>query len=211
MLAFLFVAATAFHVQLESNAASSFPLMKRFGAITIDVYPRGFRAKTIWLRGFALNGEGTITIENPVSRTYTREPVSYLGDIVRFVSTRPISVGTPKGIDITAGNVGKLAARRYRLRYERGDYIDVWTTAALGPTAAYRSCVDELILALSPTSGALLRNIRDTPILVELNIGPYRKLAILRPTSVVFNSAGEAEALRVSKWMIPAPFGTIFK
>jgi hypothetical protein len=203
--------AAAMHVQLVSNAAENFPVISRFGTITIDVYPRGFRAKSVWLRGYAINGSPTITIENPLSRTYVKRPPSALGELARFVTRRPLNFGAPINVTITGGNVGKLPARRYRVFYAANDYVDVWTTNAMGPQPALRACVDELLLALVPASMPVWRKIPDTPVLVELNVGPHRKVSILRPQSVSTDVRGEAEALKVSSWMIEAPFDSIFK
>ena len=211
--AILFALAVArpFHAQMTSNAAQTFPIVARFGAITVDLYPRGFRATSIWLRGFAINGQHEITVENPLTRTYTTMPPSGIGDIVRFVAGRTLNLGAPQSVVVSAGNVGQLPSHRYRLVYGPDDFIDVWTTAALGPAPAFREVVDELVRAMSPESAAVLRRVPDTPIYIEANVGPYRKLAILKVSSVVYNSAGEADALHVSPWMFRAPFDTIFK
>lgn len=205
------ILAAAFHLQLQSNAAESFPLMKRFGAITIDIYPRGFRAKSVWLRGFAINGQNAITIENPISRTYAKQPMSSIGDMVRFIGGKPVQAAAPVDVQITTGNVGKLPSRRYRLIYAKNEYVDVWTTNALGGAPAFRAAVDEVVRAIAPGSAAVLRRIPGTPVYVELNMGEHRKFAIVRTAGVFRSAAGEAEALRVSPWMFPAPFGTIFK
>lgn len=208
---FALAVARPFHAHLTSNAAQSFPLVARFGTITVDLYPRGFRATSIWLRGFGINGQHEITVENPLTRTYTKMPSSGIGDIARFVAGRTINIGAPVNVLVSAGNVGKLPSHRYRLVYGPDEYVDVWTTAAIGPAPAFREVVDELIRALSPESERVLRQIPDTPIYVEMNVGRYRNLPILQPSSVVFNSTGEAEALRVSPWMFPVPSGAIFK
>jgi hypothetical protein len=208
------LAATAprpFHVQLESNAASTFPLVKRFGATTVDLYPAGFRIKTVWLRGFSRNGSKRFTVENPVSRTYVTMPTAEAGSIVRALGGRPLAGGAPSKIEVMAGAVRGLAARRFRLIYAPNEYIDVWTTSALGPTPEYRAFVEAMVRSIAPKSVSILKSIPGTPLYVELNMGEHRKLAVLRPRSVVYNRAGEAEALKISSWMFPAPFGTIFK
>jgi hypothetical protein len=210
-LALVLAASQAFHLQLESNTASAFPLMKRFGTISIDVYPRGFRAKTIWLRGFAINGQNTITIENPVSRTYVKKPMSALGDVVRFIHPEPLDSGAPRSVQTIIGKVGRLPARRYRLVYGPNDYVDIWTSNSIGPAPALRAAIEEVVAAIAPGSRAILRTIPDTPVYVEMNMGEYRKLPVLTTRGVAFNSTGESEALRVSPWMFPAPFDTIFK
>jgi len=197
-----------YHLQLESNAAAAFPLMRRFGTIVIDLYPAGFRITTVWLRGFSRNPR-TITIENPLSRTYIERPMSAIGDIIRFIGGRPIAAGPPSRVQVTSGNVGRLASRRHRLDYGSNGSVDVWTTTALGATAAFRSFADEFVRALSPRSVPVLRAIPGTPIYVELHGG--RILPIVHPRKLVWSSRGEAEALRVSPWMFPAPFGTIFQ
>lgn len=199
-----------FHLRLESNAAAAFPLMKRFGAITADLYPAGFRVNTIWLRGFTRNPR-TITIENPLSRTYAERPMGVIGDIVRLVGGRSTAIDAPRSLQVTTGRVAGLASHRYRLIYDRTNFVDVWTTTALGPTAAFRAFADELVRAISPRSAAVLRTISGTPLYVELNSDTHRKLPVLYPKRIVWNASGEAEALRVSPWMFPAPFGAIFK
>jgi hypothetical protein len=202
--------ARPFHVQLESNAAASFPLMKRLGGVTIDLYPAGFRVKTVWLRGFSRNGTKNFTVENPVSRTYVVMPTSDAGSIVRALGGKPIRSSPPGKIVVSSGTVRGLAARRFRLVYEGSEYIDVWTTNALGATPEYRAFVEALVRSIAPASASMLKSIPGTPIYVELNVGEHRKLAVLRPRSVAFSRAGESDALRVSPFMFPAPFGTIF-
>lgn len=211
------LAATAprpFHVLLESNAAataSSFPLIQRLGTTTVDLYPAGFRVKTVWLRGFSRNGSKRFTVENPVSRTYVTMPTSDTGSIVRALGGRPLEAGPPSKVEVMPGTVRGLAARRFRLFYGANEFIDVWTTSALGPTPEYRAFVDAMVRAIAPKSAAVLKSVPGTPLYVELNIGEHRKVAVLRPRSVVYNRAGEAEALKISSWMFAAPFGTIFK
>ena len=199
-----------FHLRLESNVAAAFPLMKRFGTITIDVYPAGFRATTIWLRAFSRNPR-TITLENPLSRTYVERPMSAIGDIVRFGAGRSTNIGAPRTVQVHKGKAAGLPSHRFRLIYDRTNFVDVWTTTALGPTPAFRAFAEELVRALSPRSAAVLRSVTGTPIYVELNSEEHRKLPVVVPKWIVWNAAGEAAALRVSPWMFPAPFGTIFK
>ena len=132
-----------FHLRLESNVAAAFPLMKRFGTITIDVYPAGFRATTIWLRAFSRNPR-TITLENPLSRTYVERPMSAIGDIVRFVAGRSTNIGAPRTVQVHTGKAAGLPSHRFRLIYDRTNFVDVWTTTALGPTPAFRAFAEEL-------------------------------------------------------------------
>lgn len=202
-----------FHVQLESDAASiaPFPLLRRLGVSTIDLYPGGFRVKTVWLRGFSRNGSRTFTVENPVSRTYVTMPMTEVGGIVHSLGGRPVHADPPSKIQATSGTVRGLAAKRFRLIYSPDEFIDVWTTSALGGTPEYRAFMIELVRAISPSSASVVRAIPGTPLYIELNVGQYRKVVVLRPRSVVYKSTGEAEALRVSPFMFPAPFGTIFK
>lgn len=211
--AILFVLASVrpFHLQLESSTAVTFPLLRRFGTITTDIYPAGFRSTSIWLRAFSRNGSRTVTVENSVTRTYVVMPMSDAGDIVRVLGGHPIEARPPTSVRATPGFVGRLSATRFRLMYAPNEFIDVWTTSVIGPAPAFRAFVDGLIRALSPTSAAVLRSIPGTPLYVELNIGRYRRFPMLRTRSIVFNHGGEQEALRISPFMFPAPFGTIFK
>lgn len=200
-----------FHVTLESAVQSSSPVMSRFGTIKADLYAGGFRIETIWLRGFSRNGSRSLTVENPVSRTYVKMPMSDVPSMIRSLGGRATAKGPPRKIEITSGTVAHIAAQRYRLLYDGGEFIDVWTTSALGPTPEFRSFIDEFVLALYPQAAAAFRGIPGTPIYVEMNMGEYRKLVVVHPTRVLFSNAGESQALRVSPWMFPAPFGTIFK
>lgn len=178
--------------------------------MAVDVYPGGFRVKTIWLRGFSRNPQ-RITIENPITRTWVDMPMSELGSIVRAIGGHPLATGAPRKVEVTAGQVRGLSARRFRLLYGRDEYIDVWTTTALGPTPQFRAFAEEIVRSISPPAAGVLRSIPGTPVYVELNMGEYRKTVVLRSRRVVYNSRGESEALRVSPFMFPAPFGTIFK
>ncbi len=200
-----------FHVRLESNAAASFPLLRRFGTSTIDLFPAGFRVKTIWLRGFSRNGSRTFTVENPVSRTYVVMPMSEVGGIVHALGGQPIDAVPPGRIQVMNGTVRGLPARRFRLLYGGDEFIDVWTTSALGATPEYRAFVIEIVRAISPPSAAVVKGIPGTPLYVEANVGKHRKVVVLRPRSVAYNRDGESDALRIGQFMFPAPFGTIFK
>src|SRR5579859_6816519 len=71
--AILFVLATArpFHLTLEANPAAPFPFLSKFGNVTLQVYPNGVRAESMWLRGFSRNGAPAVTVEDPLNRTYS--------------------------------------------------------------------------------------------------------------------------------------------
>ncbi len=152
-----------------------------------------------------------MTIENPLSRTYTDVPLSDLGRLVYTFGGRKIDAAGPRTIQVTPGSVRGLGARRFRLIYASNEFVDIWTTSALGPTPQFRTVVDRFAREISPKTAAALRAIPGTPLYVELNIGRYRKVAILFPKRIAFNRAGEEKSLRVSPFMFRAPFGTIFK
>ena len=179
--------------------------MGRFGTITGDLYSGGFRIKTLWLRGFSRNGSRSVTVENPVTRTYTKMRMTEVRKLIRSLGGHPTSKAAPRRIDVSSGTVARIAAQRYRLVYDNDEFIDVWTTSTLGPTPEFRAFLDEFVIALYPQAAASFRAIPGTPIFVEVTMGRYRKLVIVRPLGLTFSRAGEDKALRVSPWMFPTP------
>src|SRR5438093_3054702 len=96
-----------FHLQLDSNAAATFPLLRRFGLVTFDLFPSGFRMKSVWLRAFSRNGSRTITIENPLTRTYVEKPMTDVGAIARSLGAFRVG-GAPQRVETISGKVGGL-------------------------------------------------------------------------------------------------------
>ena len=199
-----------FHLQIRTTTALSSPLLQRFGTISVDLYPHGFRIKTIWLRGFSRNGTGRMTTENPITRTYVETPMSDVGRMILNLGGHPLKAGPPKRVEVTTGSVAHIAARRFRLHYDGDDYVDIWTTSAY-PAPAFRAFIDEFVRTLYPQSVATFRAIPGTPIYVALNMGKYDNTPVVWVNNTAFRSSEEATALRVGPWMFPAPFGTIFQ
>ena len=195
-----------YHLTLEANPAAPFPFLGKFGTVTLHVYPGGVRAETLLLNGFSRNGASTITVENPFTRIVNNEPIAGISSTLQTlgridVPTSPVPSRAPD----VAGNVGGISATRCRLLYGPAAWIDVWTTSALPPNPQLRAIVDQFVSGIAPGTAAALRAIPGTPLYVELNFRRYHKLSLLRLKSVVMNSDGEEEALKVGRLYFPAP------
>jgi hypothetical protein len=200
------VAAQPYHLTLEANPAAPFPFLGKFGTVTIDVYPGGVRAETLLLNGFSRNGARTITVENSVTRMYTKEPVAGIASALQAlgrVDVETSSVPT-RGPELV-GKVGSIDARRYRLIYGPQGWIDIWTTTAIPANPQFRTLVDEFLRGIAPGAAVAMRTIPGAPLYVELNFRRFHKLPLLRLKSLVMNSDGEAKALDVGRLYFPAP------
>lgn len=217
LLATLLLAVTAsvrpYHLTLEANPAAPFPFLSKFGNVTIEVYPKGVRAESLWLRGFSRNGAPFVTVEDPLNRTYSDIALTEIVSTLHQLSG-PIPetlAAAPESIVVTSGTVHGIAARRYRLMYGAAAFIDVWTTTALGDAPQYRALVDQFVGGLSPGTAASMRKITGVPVYVELNFRRFRKVVILRVKNIAFDAKGEDDALNVSSFMFRAPFGNVIK
>lgn len=193
-----------FHVVLEANPAAPFPFFGRFGAVELHVYPKGVRAETILLNGFARNDGTNLVIINPLARTYTEVPVVRVRSLVRGLVT-----ALPKTLEFTsppavtgpvAGSVHGIEARRYRIVYGPQAWIDVWTTDALGDAPQLRALAQQLVGGISPLTAKSASTIPGAPIYVELNFSHFHKLAILKVKTLTLDSEGEDDALTVG-WL----------
>src|SRR5260370_41397597 len=118
-----------YHIVLEANTAAPFPLLSRFGKITLHVYPAGVHADSIWLNGFSRLGTSTVTIQNPYARMYTTMPVSDITTMLQKTNEEDaLSEAPPPIAPAVSGKVRGILARRYRLLYGPDAWIDVWTT-----------------------------------------------------------------------------------
>ena len=109
------------------------------------------------------------------------------------------------------GKVKGLAAKRFRLLYGPEAFIDVWTTTAFGEAPQYRALINRFVGGISAPTAASLRVIQGVPIYVELNFRRFKKLPLLRLQTVVYDSKGEDDALKVASFMFRAPFGSVIK
>jgi hypothetical protein len=199
-------AAQPYHLTLEASPGAPFPFLGKFGTITIDVYPGGVRAETLLLNGFSRNGASTITVENPFTRMYTKEPVAGIASALQTLGRVDVETSSvpARGPEI-AGKVGNVNATRYRLIYGPQGWIDVWTTAAIPPNPQFRTLIDAFVRGIAPGAAVAMRTIPGTPLYVELNFRRFRKLPLLRLKSLVMNSDGEERALDVGRLYFPAP------
>jgi len=206
LLLFALPATAAYHLELEANPAAPFPFLGKFGTVTLHVYPGGVRAETLVLNGFSRNGTKTITVENPITRIATNEPIAGIAPTLQTLgSIDAAASAVPARGPEMAGKVGPIDARRYRLVYGANAWIDVWTTTAIAPSPQFRTIVEELVRGIAPGTAAALRTIPGTPLYVELNFRRYHTLPLLRLKSFAPNAGGEAEALRVGKLYFSAP------
>jgi hypothetical protein len=211
LLVTLLVASTAsaatrpYHLQLEAYPAAPFPFLSRFGTVTLHVYPGGVRAETVWLNGFSRSGAPAVTVENPFGRMYTDVPVTEISAVLKKMSKSGIISAAPEIGPQLASNVRGVTARRYRLVYGPAAWIDVWTTDTLPPNPQLRALVNQFVAGIAPASAPLFRAIPGVPLYVELNFRRYQKLPLLRMKSLVFDNAGEEDALKVGALYFRAP------
>ena len=195
-----------YHLTLRANPAAPFPFLGTFGTVTIHVYPGGVRAETLLMNGFSRNGARAITVENPISRLATKEPIAGMAPALQklgSIDTAASVVPTrgPEG----GGKVGGIDARRYRLVYGPAAWIDVWTTTAIAPNPQFRALVDEFVRGIAPGTATVLRTIPGTPVYVELNFRRYKKLPLLTLQSLAMNNEGEEDALKVGRLYVSVP------
>lgn len=200
------VSSRPYHLTLQAYPAGPFPFLSRFGTVTIDVYPGGVRADTFWLDGFSSNRSTDIVVENPLARMYVNVPVDSLtGSIRQLGADDHALVGTPYAVAATRGAVKGIPATRYRLQYGPKAWLDLWTTDRIPENSRLRLIEQKLLDGISPGTAETAKKIPGTPLFVELNFNRFKKVALLRTVSLVFNSQGEAEALKVGAIYMKAP------
>jgi hypothetical protein len=206
-LAFLLAAPAAlpYHLQLVANPSAPFPLLNKFGVVTLHVYPAGVRANSMWLNGFSRDGK-TVTVENPYGRMYTEVPVEqFAATLFRMAHVEVDEEGTPPVTAPVAGKVGGMSAKRYRLIYGPDAWIDIWTSQTMPENAQLKMIVDGFVRGVAPGTADVLRTIPGTPIYVEMNFAHYKKMPMVWMKSFVANSAGQDEALRVGRFYFKVP------
>lgn len=196
-------AAQPYHLVLEATPAAAFPYLGKFGSIGLHVYAGGVRAAATWTGGFSKNGDESVTVLNPLSRTHVALPLHDIAPTLTKLagtagalerSLAPIMGPTMKG------TVRGIAATRHRLIYGPGGWIDVWTTDAIPENPQYRAIVDELVSGISPGTAKVARTIRGTPIYVELNFRRFKKVQLLKLKKLTFAADDEADALKLPRF-----------
>jgi hypothetical protein len=193
-----------YHLTLEATPAAAFPFLSKFGTVTLHLYGGGVRAETFWLNGFSRNASPNITVENPYGRMYTEVPVTNVGSIVAKLAGSDLRSVNPSLATPTAGRVGELPATRYRLIFGPQAYIDIWATHAIPENTQFRNIVAQFVGGISPGTATLAKTIPGTPIYVEMNFRRFKKLPLLRLKSLAYDDSGEADALKVSSFMLHA-------
>jgi hypothetical protein len=205
MLLALLFATLPYHLQLEANPAAPFPLLNKFGVVTLHVYPTGVRADSMWLNGFSRDGVN-VTVENPLARMYTEVPAAQFAATLERMAHAEVNEGAaPPLAPPVAGKVGGMSAERHRLIYGPDAWIDVWTSRSVPENAQLKMLVDGFVRGVAPLTANVLRSIPGTPIYVEINFAHYKKMPIVWVKSFVANSAGEAEALHVGRFYFKVP------
>jgi hypothetical protein len=194
-----------YHLELEANPAAPFPLLKKFGVVTLHVYPAGVRADSMWLNGFSRNGT-TVTVENPYGRMYTEVPVAQFAQMIeKMADVEVIEGGAPPVAQPVAGRVGGMSASRYRLLYGPEAWIDIWTTQLVPENAQLKMIVDGFVRGVAPQTANVLRSIPGTPVYVEMNFAHYKKMPLVWLKSFVKNNAGQDDALKVGRFYFKVP------
>jgi hypothetical protein len=195
-----------YHLQLVAYPAAPFPFLGRFGSMTIDVYPHGVRAETIWLNGFSIVGAMMVTVENPLSRTYSDVALAEIGPELRKLSTYGSYLSDPPLVRAPVrGTVHGLEAVRYRFEYGPEAWLDLWTTNAIPENAQLRALEVEIVRGIAPGTVQALQTVSGVPIYVELNFRRFKKVGLLKIKSLTFDSKGEIEALRPGALYFKAP------
>jgi hypothetical protein len=192
-----------YHLELDANLGAVFPKFGRFGNIRIHVYPAGVRADSSLLNAFSRNGERSLTVLKPMVRMYTDVTFSEMAAMIAAGTDEFEDV--PRVIGPMAGKVGPLTAMRYRLQYNKTEWIDVWTTREVPVNAQFRLVIDAAIRGLSERSAALVRKIPGTPVYIELNFRGYKKVALLKLRRLTRNNAGETAALNLGNYYFRVP------
>jgi hypothetical protein len=174
--------------------------------VTIDVFPRGVRAKTLWLNAFSRNGTATVTILNPFARMFTDVPIASVASLVGKMGNEPqAQLGAPILLAPARGSVRGIAATRYRLQYGPQAWIDVWTTDIIPVNPQLQQLRQQIAAGISPPTAAVARSIPGTPVYVELNFRRFKKVPLLSATGLAFDSGGEEEALTTGPLYLKAP------
>jgi hypothetical protein len=192
-----------YHLELDANLGAVFPTFGRFGNIKIHVYPAGVRADSSLLNAFSRNGVRSVTVLKPTVRMYT--------DVAFTEMTTMIAAGTdefedvPRIVGPTVGKVGSLVAMRYRLQYNKTEWIDIWISRDVPANPQFRAIIDAAIRGLSDRSADVVRTIPGTPVYIELNFRGYDKLALLKLRRLTWNNHGETAALNLGNYYFKVP------
>jgi hypothetical protein len=192
-----------YHLEFDANLGAVFPRFRRFGNIKIHVYPAGVRADSALLNAFSRNGAPNLTVLKPMVRMHT--------DVAFTEMTAMIAAGTdefedvPRIVGPTVGRVGSLAATRYRLQYNKTEWIDVWTNRDVPANAQFRVIMDAAIRGLSERSADVARKIPGTPVYIELNFRGYSRVALLKLRRLTWNNVGETAALNLGNYYFKVP------
>ena len=205
LLALLLATATSYHLQLEANPSAPFPMLNKFGVVTLHVYPGGVRADSMWLNGFSRDG-ANVTVENPYGRMYTTVPVAQFAASLERMANVEVNEGGPPPVSApVTGRVGGMSAKRYRIVYGPDAWIDVWTGNFMPENAQLKLIVDGFVRGVAPRTANVLRGIPGTPIYVEMNFAHYPKMPLVWMKSFVWNNDGQDQALRVGRFYFKEP------
>jgi hypothetical protein len=195
-----------YHLRLEAYPAAPFPFLSRFGSMTVDLYPHGLRAETLWLNGFSTVGSKTVTVENPLSRSYSEVPIAEIATDLAGLSTygsyladAPVTTAPLKG------TVRGTVATRYRFQYGPEAFLDLWTTNAFPENAQMRALATEIVRGIAPGTVPAFEKVGGTPLYIELNFRRFKKVVFLKMKSLTFDSTGEAGALKPGPLYFRAP------
>ena len=198
-------AAQPYHLELEANPVAAFPYLGRFGTIDLHVYAGGVRGEALGLDGFSRNGAQTLTVMNPVNRTYSDISLSEIAPTLAKLAGEVERVAVPTLGPAMGGKVRGVDATRHRLVFGPAAWIDLWTTSVVPENPQLRRIVDQLLEGISPGTAAVARKIRGTPLYVELNFRRFKKVPLLKMKKLTFAADDEKEALEVGPLYMKAP------
>ena len=206
----LFAAAPArpYHLVLDARPAAAFPYLSKFGSVELHVYPAGVRAEALWLNAFSRNGAPNVTVVNPLGRMYADVPVSHIASTLSKLAGSASSVernAVPAAAAAVNGTMNGLPATRHRLMYGPNAWIDVWTTALIPENPQLDRIVDQLLRGISPGTAAAARQIRGTPIAVDLNFRRFKNVHLLSMKKLNWSIDDETDALTLGSFYMRAP------
>jgi hypothetical protein len=199
-------AAKPYHLQLQAYPAAPFPFLSKFGSITIDLFPHGIRAETFWLNGYSISGSKTVTVENPLTRSYSEVPLTEIAPDLARLSTYGSYLASPPVMSAPIkGTVRGLEATRFRFEYGPAAWLDLWTTNAVPENPQMRALETEIVRGIAPGTVPALQRVSGTPLYIELNFRRFQKVVFLKMKSLTFDSTGEADALKPGTLYYRAP------
>lgn len=202
-------------VDLELTPGAALPFFGRFASADVSIYPEGMTASSTFLRAWIRNQAGAVRVEHVIARLYSDVPVSSIRPTLLSLAGVRDSVIPSLNLRVDPPQKGKvrgLDAHRYRMRFTKQGYLDVWTTTVFPENQEFRRLQREFLTAVSPSAAAAAAKLPGTPVYVELNTPRHQKVVLLRLDKVVIDVPRDEreKALSTGRVYAKAPFSDRF-